>query len=143
MADIDIFFLLLYIDIILSASGGLLSFSMIGKDITMEKNYETTLPMGEEACETPESFAGSSKASDFNFKIVRKIGTMSQSSTGWAKELNLVSWNGNKAKFDIRDWSPDHESMSRGIRLTSYEAKKLREFLSEADLDDIPGEEDI
>lgn len=109
----------------------------------MEKNYKTPLPAAEEVCETPESFADSSNASDFNFRILRNLGTMSQSPTGWAKEINLVSWNGNKAKFDIRDWSPDHEKMTRGIRLTSFEAKKLRDFLCSADLDDIPGEEDI
>ena len=109
----------------------------------MEKNYNTALPSAEEVCETPESFAGSSNAADFNFRILRTLGTMSQSSTGWAKEINLVSWNGNKAKFDIRDWNGDHSKMTRGVRLTSFEAKKLRDFLTEADLDDIPGEDDL
>ena len=111
--------------------------------IKMENNYNSVLPSADEVCETPESFAGSSNASDFNFRILKNLGTMSQSANGWANEINLVSWNGNKAKFDIRDWSPNHEKMTRGVRLTSYEAKKLRDFLNDADLDDIPGEEEL
>lgn len=109
----------------------------------MDNTYKSPLPSSEEVFETPESFAGSSNASDFNFRILRSLGAMSQSPSGWSKEINLVSWNGNKAKFDIRDWSPEHEKMTRGVRLTSYEAKKLRDFLVNADLDDIPGEEDL
>ena len=133
----------MYIIAILSAGGGLRFIYQKRKDHNMEKNYKTALPSAEEVCETPESFAGSSNASDFNFRILKTLGTMSQSPSGWSKEINLVSWNGNKAKFDIRDWNDDHSKMTRGVRLTSFEAKKLRDFLAEADLDDIPGEEDL
>ena len=109
----------------------------------MNNYYEKNLPTMEEAHETPESYGESSNAADFNFRIVKNLGTMSQSPTGWAKEINLVSWNGNKAKYDIRDWSPDHEKMTRGIRLTSFEAKRLRDFLCSVDLDRLPEEEAI
>ena len=44
---------------------------------------------------------------------------------GWQKEVNLVSWNGNEPKVDIREWSPDHERMSRGVALTDAEAEQL------------------
>ena len=109
----------------------------------MDKNYTDDLPLADQVRETPESFGESSNAADFNFRIIKNLGTMSQSPTGWAKEINLVSWNGNKAKYDIRDWSPEHEKMTRGIRLTSFEAKKLRDFLCSVDLDRLPEEEDI
>ena len=43
----------------------------------------------------------------------------------WAKELNIVSWNGGEPKIDIRDWSESHERMSRGITLTEEQAEKM------------------
>ena len=45
---------------------------------------------------------------------------------GWSKEFNLVSWNGQQPpKFDIREWSPDHTKMSKGITLYDYEMRKI------------------
>ncbi len=61
----------------------------------------------------------------FEFEIVNHIAVLSEGSNGWQKELNKVSWNNREAKFDIRDWSPDHSKMSKGITLTQDEAKKL------------------
>ena len=51
------------------------------------------------------------------FEIVEKIGVITEYPTGWNREINIVSWNGNEPKYDIREWSPDHEKMSRGITL--------------------------
>ena len=48
---------------------------------------------------------------EFNYEIMEELGVLSESSSGWTKELNLISWNGRPPKFDIRDWSPDHEKM--------------------------------
>jgi len=45
------------------------------------------------------------------------------------KELNKVSWNDREAKYDIRDWSPDHEKMGKGVTLSDEEFKKLKELL--------------
>ncbi|MCR4642000.1 MAG: hypothetical protein K5697_08220 [Lachnospiraceae bacterium] len=36
---------------------------------------------------------------------------------GKEEELNKVSWNDREAKYDIRDWSPDHEKMGKGVTL--------------------------
>lgn len=66
---------------------------------------------------------------DFRVEIKKHIGVLSEKSNGWKKELNIVAWNGNEAKFDIREWSEDHERMSRGITLTNEEAKELKEAL--------------
>ena len=49
----------------------------------------------------------------------------------WTKELNVVSWNGGQPKFDIRDWSSDHQRMSRGITLTEDQAMKMAAALVE------------
>ena len=50
---------------------------------------------------------------EFKFEITEKIGVLSESSKGWTKELNKVSWYGAEPKYDIRDWSPDHEKMGK------------------------------
>ena len=39
---------------------------------------------------------------DIKFDIVEEIGVLSENAKGWRKELNLVSYNGAKAKYDIR-----------------------------------------
>lgn len=48
---------------------------------------------------------------DIKFEIEKEIGKISESSKGWTKELNLISWNGKEAKYDLRDWAPEHEKM--------------------------------
>ena len=67
--------------------------------------------------------------SDIKYEIIEKLGILSENTKGWTKELNLISWNGGTPKYDIRDWSPDHEKMGKGITLTDEEAKKLKELL--------------
>lgn len=63
---------------------------------------------------------------DIKFEIVEKYGVISTSKSGWTKELNLVSWNGYKPKYDIREWSPDHEKMGKGITFTEEEIEELK-----------------
>ena len=46
-------------------------------------------------------------AQKFSFEIKEELLVLSQNAKGWQKELNLVSWNGNPPKFDLRDWSPE------------------------------------
>lgn len=53
-----------------------------------------------------------------------------KSAKGWKKELNLVSWNDKEAKYNIREWSPDHTKMGKGITLTKEGLDKLRDALS-------------
>ncbi|MCL2436773.1 MAG: PC4/YdbC family ssDNA-binding protein [Clostridiales bacterium] len=68
------------------------------------------------------------------FEIVEHVGVISTHPTGWKKELNIVAWNGGNEKYDLRDWDPNHEHMSRGITLHKDEAKKLFELLKERKL---------
>ena len=65
------------------------------------------------------------KGDNFTFVIKEHLEVLAIHSTGWKKELNLVEWNGNNPKFDIRDWDEKHESMGRGITMHPAEAKKL------------------
>lgn len=69
---------------------------------------------------------------DIKFEIKETIGTISESTKGWTKELNMISWNGAAAKFDIRDWAPEHEKMGKGITLSQEEAEALYELLGKA-----------
>lgn len=74
-------------------------------------------------------------ANDFSFEIEEHIGVLSEKPNGWKKELNKVSWNDREAKYDIRDWSPDYEKMSKGITLSKDEAALLKEFLLEVEFE--------
>lgn len=67
---------------------------------------------------------------DIKFEITQEIGVLSESPKGWKKELNLVSWNGAAPKYDLRDWSPEHEKMGKGITLSPEETEKLRDLLN-------------
>lgn len=66
---------------------------------------------------------------DFKFDIVEHLGVISENSKGWTKELNLVSWNGARPKFDLRDWAPDHEKMGKGITLSNEEFEALKDLM--------------
>lgn len=65
------------------------------------------------------------------YEILETIGVLSTNAKGWQKELNLISWNGRPAKFDLRDWAPNHEKMGKGITLTNEEADALKKLLAE------------
>jgi hypothetical protein len=77
---------------------------------------------------------------DIKYEIIKDLGVLSEGSKGWQKEINLVSWNGRKAKIDIRDWGPDHEKMGKGITLSIEDLKKLKDLLSDMDLENLETE---
>ena len=68
---------------------------------------------------------------EIKYEIVKALGVLSEGSNGWTKELNLISWNGGTPKYDIRDWSPDHEKMGKGITLSENEMKNLVDLINE------------
>ncbi|WP_054252444.1 YdbC family protein [Neofamilia massiliensis] len=68
---------------------------------------------------------------EFKFEIVEKIGVLGEKENGWTKELNLVSYNDYPAKYDIREWDPDHQKMSKGITLSKEELLQLKELLKD------------
>ena len=67
--------------------------------------------------------------SDIKFEIVKKIGVLSKSASGWEKQLNLMRWNDRDPKYDIREWSPDGEKMGKGVTLSKEELLALKELL--------------
>ncbi len=52
---------------------------------------------------------------DIKYEIAQKIGVLSTSASGWAKELNLVSWNDRDPKYDLRDWTPEIYTLERRV----------------------------
>lgn len=71
---------------------------------------------------------------DLKYEIKESIGSISENSKGWTKELNLISWNDREPKYDIRDWAPDHEKMGKGLTLTKDELTKLRDLINQMGL---------
>lgn len=67
---------------------------------------------------------------DVKYEIVETLGVISVSPKGWKKEVNRISWNDKEPKIDIRDWSPEHDKMGKGITLTDEEAKELASILN-------------
>ena len=70
-------------------------------------------------------------AGEINFEIHEHIAVLETHESGWRREVNLVSWNGGEPKIDIREWSTDHERMTRGITLTEEKAEQLAKVLSD------------
>ena len=71
---------------------------------------------------------------DIKYEIVKKIGVLSKAGSGWAKELNLISWNDREPKYDLRDWSADGDKMGKGVTLTKEELSALKELLNSVEL---------
>jgi len=72
--------------------------------------------------------------SEIKYEIVKQFGMLSKSASGWAKELNLISWNDRAPKYDNREWSPDREKMGKGVTLSKEELLALKELLNTIDL---------
>ena len=61
----------------------------------------------------------------FTYEIVETVAVLSENARCWCKELNLVSWGGRDPKYDIREWSPEHDRMGKGVTLSDEEMKAL------------------
>lgn len=66
-----------------------------------------------------------------DYKIKKSIAVLTDK-TAYRTELNLISFNGNPAKYDIRKWYVDGEmrKMLKGITLTVNELKELKAVLN-------------
>jgi len=72
--------------------------------------------------------------SDIKFEIIQKIGILSETTSGWSKQLNLVSWNERDPKYDLREWAPDGVKMGKGVTLSRDELLAMRELLNKMEL---------
>jgi hypothetical protein len=69
--------------------------------------------------------------SKIKYEVKKEIATLSQNAKGWKKQLNLVSWNDQAPKFDIRVWDETHSKMGKGVTLSEKELKGLYESLKD------------
>ena len=70
---------------------------------------------------------------DIKYEIIETLGVISESAKGWKRELKLISWNGREPKYDLRDWSENHEKMGKGITLSKEEVANLQKLLNSLD----------
>ena len=68
---------------------------------------------------------------EIKYEIINHIGVISESPSGWKRELNRISWNGGEPKYDLRDWSPDHQKMGKGITLSESDLRSLKGIIDE------------
>ena len=80
-------------------------------------------------------YTGGKSMAEIKFEITKKLGALSESQRGWKKEINMVSWNNYPAKYDIREWDPDHEKMGKGITLNSSELEELKKLLPSIEME--------
>lgn len=71
---------------------------------------------------------------ELKYEVEDSFGVLSETKSGWQKQLNLISWNEKPAKYDIRDWSPDGEKMGKGITLSAEEIKTLKDILNNMEI---------
>ena len=71
---------------------------------------------------------------EFKYEITERIAVLSTNARGWERQLNMISWNDNPPKSDIRDWSPDGSRMAKGISMTREELVALRDILNDLEL---------
>lgn len=77
---------------------------------------------------------------DVSHDIKKTIVSVPSDSIGWNLELNLVSWNGREAKYDIRKWNEDHTKSGKGVTLSEDEAVLLFQHYKEI-IKELTGEE--
>ena len=73
---------------------------------------------------------------ELKYEITEYLGVLSENAKGWTKELNKVSWNEREPKYDLREWSPDHTRMGKGVTLTDEEVEVLRKILNGEEIED-------
>jgi hypothetical protein len=61
---------------------------------------------------------------ELKFEISKNIGILSEGAKDWSKELNLISWNDREPKYDIREWSPEHDKMGKGVTVSKDESSR-------------------
>lgn len=60
---------------------------------------------------------------EIQYEIVKEIAVLSTGDSGYTKEINLIAWNGNEPKYDIRSFPPAREKCGKGITLTRATAR--------------------
>lgn len=79
---------------------------------------------------------------EITYEVLEKFGVLSESPTGWTKEVRLMNWNNRGARYDLREWSPGDRKASRGITLSLREMHELQGIMKEIELPALPEAEE-
>jgi len=82
--------------------------------------------------------SGEKNDDEFSYDIVKKMGVLSTAPSGWRREANIISWNGASSKFDIREWEPNYDKMSKGITFDQEDFGKFDAMLKSFDINKLP-----
>ena len=74
---------------------------------------------------------------EVTFEIIERCCVIEDRSPAWNTELNIVSWNGNEPKYDIRQWNPEHTKCGKGITMDIEGLKNLVKYCEEARIHEI------
>lgn len=76
-------------------------------------------------------------AAEVKFEIVKHLCVLKDRKPAWDLELNIISWNGNEPKYDIREWNEDHTRCGKGITMDLDTLKNLVKYCEEAQIWDV------
>lgn len=68
---------------------------------------------------------------NIKFEIIKRIGIISET-TNNSLQLNLVSWNNGKPKYDLRKWGNDGQKPYKGCTFSQSELVELCDILINA-----------
>lgn len=67
---------------------------------------------------------------EIKYEVKETCGVVSEDNN-YELRLQKISWNGKPAKYDLRRWKKEDDSMTKGITLSDEELKSLYEKLEE------------
>lgn len=73
-------------------------------------------------------------AQEIKSEIIQHLCVLEERNAGWNLEFNIVKWNDDEPKYDIRPWNEDHSKCGKGITLTEDNLKALIEYCEQAQL---------
>ena len=66
---------------------------------------------------------------EFKYEITEHFGDLPENSSGWAKQLNKISWMERAPKYDLREWGPNRSKAGKGITFTEEELRELKKVI--------------
>lgn len=69
-----------------------------------------------------------------NYKVTKKLVTISENKYGGSLELNMVSWNGKPERWDLRRWGKNENGERvpfKGVSMSDSEWELLKMIMEE------------
>ena len=62
-------------------------------------------------------------------KIIKHYGVVYETERGWRCEVNLISWNGNPPRLDIKEWDEDRKNCRKVSTFKPEAAPRLYDLI--------------